>query len=252
MNKLPPKEHTVVTLLTDYAGLPKGSAGTVVHVYGPEESEVAVEFARGNVLDIPCQNLDYEGTPITHAYLPTDAFVRYALTVHQKDLTKSGKRYTGHLIRVREAGKTIARKAIAADPEIFDGFQDLETSGLTCLDKVEQTCIGHDLLEDHPDEVTVEKLQEIGVHPHVIDGIQRMTKNDGEKYPDAVERAKGSPFSRIGKMADNSHNSQLTRVGNLTEPVEKTIARHTKYLLSYCYLIGRITKAEFEARLGNE
>lgn len=47
-----PKEHDVVRLLCDYAGIPKGSEGTVVCVHSPTEEEVDVEFGDCNVIAV--------------------------------------------------------------------------------------------------------------------------------------------------------------------------------------------------------
>lgn len=53
-----PKEHDVVYLLCDYAGIPKGAKGTVVSVYSPMEEEVDVEFDNGNVVAVLSRHLE--------------------------------------------------------------------------------------------------------------------------------------------------------------------------------------------------
>ena len=50
----------------EYAGVPAGSEGTVVHVYSPTEEEVAVEFAGENVVNVLSRWLEIvasEGQP---------------------------------------------------------------------------------------------------------------------------------------------------------------------------------------------
>ena len=58
-----PKEHDVVKLVCDYAGLPNGSRGTVVNVYSPTEEEVEVEFANCNVISVLSRHLEIVWTP---------------------------------------------------------------------------------------------------------------------------------------------------------------------------------------------
>jgi hypothetical protein len=58
-----PKEHDVVQLKCDYAGIPAGSRGTVVNIYSPTEEEVAVEFANCNVIDVLSRHLEIVWTP---------------------------------------------------------------------------------------------------------------------------------------------------------------------------------------------
>ena len=58
-----PKEHDVVRLLYDYAGLPKGSEGTVVSVHSPTEEEVEVEFNGCNIVSVLSRHFEIIWTP---------------------------------------------------------------------------------------------------------------------------------------------------------------------------------------------
>lgn len=53
-----PKEHDVVRLLCDYAGIPKGTEGAVVCVHSPTEEEVEVEFGNCNVISVLSRHLE--------------------------------------------------------------------------------------------------------------------------------------------------------------------------------------------------
>lgn len=53
-----PREHDVVRLKRDCAGVASGSEGTVVNVYSPTEETVEVEFEDGNVISVLARWLD--------------------------------------------------------------------------------------------------------------------------------------------------------------------------------------------------
>ena len=53
-----PKEHDVVRLKREYAGVPAGAEGTVVQVFSPTEEEVGVEFANCHVVAVLSRHLE--------------------------------------------------------------------------------------------------------------------------------------------------------------------------------------------------
>lgn len=179
-------------------------------------------------------------------YLTTKEFTEIIQKIHQDQKTKAGKPYFGHLKRVEEEALIIFAKT---DLKNFERFDDYTESRVSLKDKVAQVSIGHDSFEDHTDKINPEKMLALKVHPHVVDAIKRLTKDKNEPYPEAIQRAKENPFAQITKRADNSHNSKLSRVSSLEEPLENTILRHTKYLLSYFYLNDKIDLKTFKEEL---
>jgi len=172
-------------------------------------------------------------------YASTETIWAIAEELHGDQTMGSGKRYFGHPIRVSEIGRDLARKALKANPNFFSGYTG------DPIEKVAQVCLIHDIFEDQGHKINSQQLLDKGVDPDVVEAALLLTKKPGEKYTDAVERAKGNPFSRLGKMSDLTHNSKLTRTKASNEPVTDTIARHTKYLLSYMYLSDRIDKKTY-------
>ncbi|MEP9413608.1 phosphohydrolase [Gordonia sp. VNQ95] len=79
----------------------------------------------------------------------------------------------------------------------------------------------HDILEDT--DVTVAELTDFGVPAHVIRAVVAVTKNDGEDYSAAIERAAADPLGRQVKLADNAQN--LSGNAALAERDPQTAAR---------------------------
>ena len=81
----------------------------------------------------------------------------------------------------------------------------------------------HDVVEDT--SVTLEDLKTEGFPQEVVDAIALMTHNDGSPYMDYVARIKQNPIAKAVKLADLTHNSDVTRLDVVTnkdrERVEK-------------------------------
>lgn len=97
----------------------------------------------------------------------------------------------------------------------------------------QQIAVGHDLFEDT--EVDAAHLSALGISSRVIDGIQAMTKIEGETYEQYKEKVKGNRDAVIVKMADLRHNTDVSRL-NKTVLSEKDIARIVKYNQFYLEL----------------
>lgn len=97
----------------------------------------------------------------------------------------------------------------------------------------QQIAVGHDLFEDT--EVDAAHLSALGISSRVIDGIQAMTKIEGETYEQYKEKVKGNRDAVIVKMADLRHNTDVSRL-NKTELSEKDVARIIKYNQFYLEL----------------
>jgi (p)ppGpp synthase/HD superfamily hydrolase len=82
----------------------------------------------------------------------------------------------------------------------------------------------HDTVED-VDWVTLEMIkEEFGIQAYWI--VQDLTKIEGENYLTAILRAKKYIYSRLIKIADNTHNSSDLKEGTLKDKY-----RLSKYIL---------------------
>jgi len=73
----------------------------------------------------------------------------------------------------------------------------------------------HDVVEDT--DVTLEQLAREGFPPPVVEAVRLLTYEAGTDYMDYVERLKDHPVARAVKLADLAHNSDISRMGRLTE-----------------------------------
>jgi (p)ppGpp synthase/HD superfamily hydrolase len=62
----------------------------------------------------------------------------------------------------------------------------------------------HDVVEHG--NWTLEELRSEGFQPQVIDGIDAMTRREGEEYTQSVRRARSNPVARSVKIADLRDN----------------------------------------------
>lgn len=69
---------------------------------------------------------------------------------------------------------------------------------------VESVAWLHDSVEDT--EVSLDDLRNLGFSEMVVDGVDRMTKREGEDYMVYLTRVEGSELSRLTKLADLNCN----------------------------------------------
>ena len=82
----------------------------------------------------------------------------------------------------------------------------------------------HDVIEDT--ELTLEDLREYGFSEEVLEAVDVITKKKGQDYQTYLYSVKENKLARVVKLADLRHNSDLTRLINITE---KDIERKEKY-----------------------
>ena len=120
-----------------------------------------------------------------------------AKRAHQGQVDKAGEDYIKHPEKVASFVKTDEEKAVA---------------------------YLHDVIEDT--ELTLEDLYAYGFSKKVIEAVDIITKKRGEDYQSYLNSVKKNKLARAVKLADLRHNSDLTR---LTEVTEKDIKRKEKY-----------------------
>lgn len=122
--------------------------------------------------------------------------MKIAYDAHHGQLDKSGVPYVYHPIHLAEQMKT------------------------------EDECIVallHDVVEDT--DITFEQLEEEFSNT-VIQALKLLTHDKSVEYMDYVRNLKDNPIARNVKLADLHHNSDVTR---LDEMSEKDKLRHKKY-----------------------
>lgn len=120
-----------------------------------------------------------------------------AKKAHLGQIDKAGEDYIKHPEKVASFVKTDEEKAVA---------------------------YLHDVIEDT--ELTLEDLNEYGFSKEVIEAVDIITKKRGEDYQSYLNLVKKNKLARAVKLADLRHNSDLTRLINITE---KDIERKEKY-----------------------
>jgi len=103
----------------------------------------------------------------------------------------------------------------------------------------------HDTVEDT--DITLEKLRELGMSEEVIACVDCLTHREGEPRKDYLERIAANYDAVCVKLADLTHNSDLSRIA---DPSEKDYQRIEKYRKEYEALSKR--KAEMEGMMNHE
>ncbi|MBO7251978.1 MAG: bifunctional (p)ppGpp synthetase/guanosine-3',5'-bis(diphosphate) 3'-pyrophosphohydrolase [Oscillospiraceae bacterium] len=116
---------------------------------------------------------------------------------HKDQVDKSGIPYVFHPIHLAEQ------------------MQDEDTTIVALL---------HDVVEDT--DYTLDDLAEMGFQPQVIEAIGLMTHPKDVPYMDYVAKIKDNPIAKAVKLADLTHNSDLSRLDFVDD---KSKARLDKY-----------------------
>ena len=82
----------------------------------------------------------------------------------------------------------------------------------------------HDVVEDTP--YTLEDLKDMGFPSEITEAIALMTHDPAVPYMDYVKNIKGNPIARAVKLADLTHNSDLSRLDLVDD---RAIRRVEKY-----------------------
>lgn len=85
----------------------------------------------------------------------------------------------------------------------------------------------HDIIEDTP--VTAEFLMKQGFTRDIIDAVLLLSRDINVEYEEYLLAIKRNPLAKAVKIADLTHNSDLSRI---PEPTGKDIERREKYLNS--------------------
>lgn len=91
----------------------------------------------------------------------------------------------------------------------------------------------HDVVEDTA--WTLDDLRAQGFTAEIVDGVDAMTRREGEAYEDFVRRAGANPLARTVKLADLEDNMDVRR---LPEVTERDAERLRRYRRAWAILTG--------------
>ena len=127
-----------------------------------------------------------------------------AVSAHEGQTDKAGKPYILHPLEVAAKQKTYEGVIVA---------------------------LLHDVVEDS--EYTIEDLKKEGFPENVIEAVQLLTHEKGVPYADYIKAIYRNKIAKSVKIADLTHNSDLSRLPVVTE---KDIERNGKYERALSYL----------------
>ncbi len=131
--------------------------------------------------------------------------MRICYAAHEGQVDKSGVPYVFHPLHLAE---------------------QMETEEEIC------TALLHDVVEDT--KWTLKELEAEGFPTGVLEAVRLLTREKDVSYMAYIERLSGNRIARKVKLADLEHNSDLTR---LLEVTERDLRRQEKYFLAKEFLL---------------
>jgi (p)ppGpp synthase/HD superfamily hydrolase len=102
-------------------------------------------------------------------------------------------------------------------------FLQTEDEELMCI------ALGHDLIEDT--FVTADHLRSWGFSERVVSGIVALTKHEGQTYEEYKAAVFSNPDAMRVKMADLKHNTDISRLKNVTQKDADRMVRYYQFYL---------------------
>lgn len=180
----------------------------------------------------PCQ---WVRTTVMMAYMNPDSplYGKYE-EVSEKEAQDLVVQKSLQLVKLLPKAEELARKYHAGQyDKAGKPYYEHPKAVASMLDDLEQkiTAWLHDLCEDTP--VTPKLLLTEGFTPRIVQAVQVLTKPEGMDYYDYIRRVRTNSIARAVKMADLTHNMDLSR---LPQATEKDQARVEKYRVSFAFL----------------
>lgn len=138
----------------------------------------------------------------------SDLALQVATKAHQGQKDKAGIDYINHPITVASMVDTDIEKAVA---------------------------YLHDVVEDT--DITFTDLENLGFPKEIIDAVKCITRKSNETYEEYLNRVLKNPIALRVKIADMTHNSDISRIPN---PSDKDRIRCNKYEAKLKYLRNHI------------
>ena len=117
-------------------------------------------------------------------------------------------------------------------PYVFHPFHLAEQMD----DEISTVCaLLHDVVEDT--KTTFDDLSDMGFPTEVIEVLKLLTHEEGVPYMNYVEKISHNPIATKVKIADLTHNSDLTRMSE-NEIDEYALQRNEKYKNAISFLLN--------------
>ncbi len=126
-----------------------------------------------------------------------DLAIQIARTAHAGQVDKAGKPYIEHPLAVMQQVGSPEGQVVA---------------------------VLHDAVEDS--DLTIAQLTEQGFPQLITDAIAAITKLEAESYEEYLDRVMSDPLALEVKIADVTHNLDLSRIAHPTEADFKRIAKY--------------------------
>lgn len=135
-----------------------------------------------------------------------DAMIKLAVFAHKGQTDRAGLPYILHLLKVMD----ITQSYFGYDEELL------------------MIAVGHDLIEDT--DVTAELLSEHqGFSDRVVAGIVALSKDESKTYDDYKLQVKQNTDAMKVKVADLTHNTDLSRLPKVTAADKTRTAKYIKF-----------------------
>lgn len=145
---------------------------------------------------------------------------------HGSQVDKDGAPYVDHVVRVGDLAAFLAPTVLSTSAAMI-GYL-------------------HDIVEDTA--ITLDDLKAEGFNTVIVEGVDSVSRREGESYADLIARAAADPIGRFVKLADNRDNSCEQRLKALDVPTQARLRR--KYARARGPLITACIEAGIErARL---
>ena len=126
-----------------------------------------------------------------------DLAIAIAHQAHAQQVDKAGQPYINHPLKVMAAMDSLETKIVA---------------------------VLHDAIEDS--DLTLDDLRRQGFPPIIIEAIAAITKGEQEAYGDYLARVMHNAIAHQVKIADVTHNLDISRIAH---PTERDYQRLEKY-----------------------
>ncbi len=102
------------------------------------------------------------------------------------------------------------------------------------MDEENAVCVAllHDVIEDHGDKYSFEKLKEEGFNEEIITALKLLTHDKAVPYMDYVKEIGKNELVRKVKIADLKHNSDASRLNGNASKKYELYKRALEYLTS--------------------
>ena len=142
-----------------------------------------------------------------------------------------------HLLKIAEEIATVAHKG-QVDKAGVDYINHPRTVASMC-NSIDAKIVGwlHDVVEDT--DVTFEDLKNSGFPENILEALRCVTKEENYQLDDYYLRIKKNELAKEVKLADLTHNSDLSRIPEtMSEELKnKMKQKYQKYVLYKKYLL---------------